>query len=267
LNPRFNSQVSGGDSLFIIMAEGKNKIIVYADWIEIFEPLSDDEAGKLVKHFFRYVNDLNPTSPDRLTTLLFDGSIKPTLKRDLRRWEEIAGKRSEAGKISAEKRKQQEPTKSTSVESVEQTPTKSTVKDKANVTVTVKDNEIVNEILLKKEPKKTAEIGEIDLNPFSENFRPVWNSWTDYKKNELKKSFKLLRTQQAAFRHLFELSKSNEITAQKIIEQSIANQWTGLFELKNGNNGTGEKQTRIENFEQGFREQFAGKDLSANDGF
>lgn len=144
------SGLKGGFLFYYIMAEGKNKIIVYADWIEIFEPLSDDEAGKLVKHFFRYVNDLNPTSPDRLTTLLFDGSIKPTLKRDLKKWEEIAGKRSEAGKISAEKRKQQEPTKPTSVESVEQTPTKSTVNDKVNVIV----ND--NEILLKKEPKKKS---------------------------------------------------------------------------------------------------------------
>lgn len=69
------------------MAEDKKSIIVYADWKNIFEELSDDEAGKLIKHFFRYVNDLNPEAPDRLTKLLFE-PIKQTLKRDLVKYED-----------------------------------------------------------------------------------------------------------------------------------------------------------------------------------
>jgi predicted restriction endonuclease len=64
------------------MAEGKKSIIVYADWISIFSGLNDDEAGRLIKHFFQYVNDQNPEPPDRLTKLLFE-PIKQTLKRDL----------------------------------------------------------------------------------------------------------------------------------------------------------------------------------------
>jgi len=72
--------------IFIRMAENKNKIIVYRDWISTFENLSDDEAGKLIKHFFRYVNDKNPEPPDRLTGLIFE-PIKQTLKRDLKSFE------------------------------------------------------------------------------------------------------------------------------------------------------------------------------------
>lgn len=105
--------------------EGKNKIIVYRDWIEIFEPLEDAEAGKLIKHFFRYVNDQNPESPDRLTGLLFDGSIKPTLKRDLKTWKDQINQRIAAGRRSAEVRS----TKSTTVKSRS---TKSTDKVKVN---------------------------------------------------------------------------------------------------------------------------------------
>jgi hypothetical protein len=67
------------------MATGKKKVIVYTDWINQFKDLTDEEAGKLIKHFFEYVNDLNPTS-DRLTELLFN-PIKATLKRDLEAWE------------------------------------------------------------------------------------------------------------------------------------------------------------------------------------
>lgn len=69
------------------MAEGKKKVIVYTDWIDTFNDLTDEEAGRLIKHFFQYINDLNPTS-DRLTELLFN-PIKNTLKRDLKKWEDI----------------------------------------------------------------------------------------------------------------------------------------------------------------------------------
>ena len=69
------------------MADNKKGIIVYADWIELFETLEDDEAGKLIKHFFRYVNDKNPKAPDRITELSFI-PIKLSLKRDLKKWEQ-----------------------------------------------------------------------------------------------------------------------------------------------------------------------------------
>jgi len=124
------------------MAENKKGVLLYADLIYTFEELTDDEAGKLIKHLFRYVNDQNPEPPDKLTKLLFQ-PIKLQLKRDLEKWEATKGKRSDAGKASAEAKKiakeiQQTLTKSTSVESVEQTSTKSTV----NVSVNVNDNVI-----------------------------------------------------------------------------------------------------------------------------
>ncbi len=80
------------------MAEGKNKIIVYKDWIKKFEALKDAEAGKLIKHFFRYVNDQNPVAPDRITELAFI-DIEQTLKRDLKKWERAAEKSRENGQL------------------------------------------------------------------------------------------------------------------------------------------------------------------------
>lgn len=68
------------------MAENKNRIMVYRDWIGTFDSLTDEEAGKLIKHLFRYVNDLNPEAPDRLTMLLFE-PFKRILKRDLKAYE------------------------------------------------------------------------------------------------------------------------------------------------------------------------------------
>lgn len=80
------------------MAEDKRSIIVYADWMNKFEALEDDEAGRLIKHFFRYVNDLNPVAPDRITELSFI-DIEQSLKRDLKKWEKFKCKQSVNGKL------------------------------------------------------------------------------------------------------------------------------------------------------------------------
>ena len=80
------------------MAENKKSIIVYAEWLEQFEYLTDEEAGKLIKHFFRYVNDLNPIAPDRFIEAQFI-PIKQTLKRDLDKWEKTINERSVNGRL------------------------------------------------------------------------------------------------------------------------------------------------------------------------
>ena len=84
------------------MAKDKKSIVLYTDLLATFDKLTDEEAGRLIKHLLRYVNDLNPES-DRMTEILFE-PIKQQLKRDLQKWEGIKDKRSEAGKAGANKR-------------------------------------------------------------------------------------------------------------------------------------------------------------------
>jgi hypothetical protein len=86
------------------MAENKKSFIAYADWKETFDALSDEKAGQLIKHIFAYVNDENPESEDMLINAVF-ASIKQTLKRDLRKWENQYTQRVAAGKKSAKVRK------------------------------------------------------------------------------------------------------------------------------------------------------------------
>lgn len=78
------------------MADGKKKIVVYADWKASFDALTDEEAGQLIKHFFAYVNDENPTTDNRIVNLMFQ-PIKATLKRDLEKWQTTREVRIEAG--------------------------------------------------------------------------------------------------------------------------------------------------------------------------
>jgi hypothetical protein len=85
------------------MAKDKKSFILYSDIIYTVEKLSDIEAGQLLKHLLRYVNDQNPTTKNPLVEIAFE-PIKQQLKRDLVKFEDVKGKRSEAGKAGAIKR-------------------------------------------------------------------------------------------------------------------------------------------------------------------
>lgn len=82
------------------MAENKKSVILYCDIIHTVEELSDEEAGRLFKHYLRYINDLEPEAPDKITKIAFE-PIKHQLKRDLVKWEKSLGQRSNAGINSA----------------------------------------------------------------------------------------------------------------------------------------------------------------------
>ena len=53
------------------MAEGKKSFQLYTEWIEVFEAISDEDAGQLIKHVFKYVNDLSPETNNHLVGSLF----------------------------------------------------------------------------------------------------------------------------------------------------------------------------------------------------
>ena len=85
------------------MAEDKKGFILYADQKELFSQLPDELAGKLIKHIMAYVNDEDPVSDNIIINIAFT-PIKLQLKRDLVKFEQTKDRRSNAGKIGAEKR-------------------------------------------------------------------------------------------------------------------------------------------------------------------
>lgn len=85
------------------MAENKKSVLLYCDIIHTVEELSDEEAGKLFKHYLRYINDLNPVAPDKLTQIVFE-PIKQNLKRDLKKWVSSKENKSDAGALGNLKR-------------------------------------------------------------------------------------------------------------------------------------------------------------------
>lgn len=146
------------------MAKDKKSFIGYCDWERTFDFLSDEEAGKLIKHFFAYINDKDPILDDRLLQMAFE-PIKLQLNRDLSKYEEVKRKRSEAGRQgglkSGESRgKQSEPIDSDALSDEANEAFASNAKqNEANeavtdtVIVTVNDTVTDTDILLSKESK------------------------------------------------------------------------------------------------------------------
>ena len=200
------------------MAENKKSIIVYADWINKFEELDDDEAGRLIKHFFRYVNDLNPEYPDRTTKLMFI-DIKATLKRDLTKWEDKAPQRIEkarvAGLASAEARKLKKQLNSTNELQVELKPTKPTVSVSVNVSDSVNENvkENINTALPFKFFDSLLNYG------FDKNLCSDWL--------KVRKTKKATNTKTAFDKFIIEVEKCS-LDKNKILETCIEKSWSGF---------------------------------------
>ena len=86
------------------MAENKKSVLLYCDIILTVNKLTDEEAGRLFKHYLMYINDMQPETNDRLIDLLFE-PIKQQLKRDLKVWESKCERNKEIAIASWEKRK------------------------------------------------------------------------------------------------------------------------------------------------------------------
>ena len=116
------------------MAENKKKVVVYTDWLQNFEDLTDEELGKLMRHFFEYINDLNPVLEDRLLKIAWK-PLENTLKRDLKKWESFVDKQKENGSKGGRPKSTQK------TQAFNQEPKKA---DSDNVSDSVNESEINN---------------------------------------------------------------------------------------------------------------------------
>lgn len=73
---------------------------------------------------------------------------------------------------------------------------------------------------------------KFNLDFIEESYKDIFESWLNYKK-ERKESYKTQTSLEACYKNLKKLSGNNPETAKEIIENSFANNWSGLFALKN----------------------------------
>jgi uncharacterized phage protein (TIGR02220 family) len=79
------------------MATEKNSFLLYCDIIHTVEKLKDVDAGALLKHILRYVNDQEPVTDNPIVEIAFE-PIRQSLKRDLIKYENIRTRNSENAK-------------------------------------------------------------------------------------------------------------------------------------------------------------------------
>ena len=75
----------------------KSSFLIYLDYQEQFELLTDEQAGQLIKAIIKYEKTGEITKLDGMTKMAFS-FIKQQLDRDNEKWKEEKQKRSEAGK-------------------------------------------------------------------------------------------------------------------------------------------------------------------------
>jgi hypothetical protein len=173
-----------GFFIFINMAKDKKGFILYADQKALFEQLPNDKAGELIKFIFAYVNDENPETEDLIINLAFT-PIKQQLKRDLIKFEETKGKRSEAGKAGANKRWQNIANDS------------KRISDIAKIAVNVNDNvnvkEKVIDINIRKQEFANSLIPFVDVYG-KDMIREFYDYWSETTLNNKKMKYELEKT-------------------------------------------------------------------------
>lgn len=81
----------------------KNSFLIYLDYQEQFEMLTDEQAGQLIKAIIKYEKTGEIMQLDNVTKMAFS-FIKTQLDKDREKWQEEKQRRSEAGKKGMAKR-------------------------------------------------------------------------------------------------------------------------------------------------------------------
>ena len=190
------------------MAKDKKSFVLYCDQQGVFNKLPDEIAGRLIKHIFAYVNDENPPCDDLLLSIAFE-PIQQSLKRDLKKYEVYIDKQKENGAKGGRPKKEEETQKT---QPFFQEPKKA---DSVSVSVSGSENESVKE-----------------------EYKLAFDLWLKYKQEKKQKYTKtgieqLVKTNQDKY-------TPSEFT--KVVEHSIAQNYSGLYEPKDMKNNTTNQQ-------------------------
>lgn len=219
-------------------------MVFYTDWFDAAEQLeSPQEQLDFIKGILNYglreiVADSDCTLPARLGYNICKGSVDTNQKK--RDGGALGG--APKGNANAKKVENNQPMVETKQPMVESKQPTINVNDNVNDNVKVNDNVRVKEVA---KASATSSKKSSLINEWLLTLSPIWAElmrfWLKYKQ-ERGESYKGLQGPKAALKNLQEFSNNDPAKAKAVIDQSIANNWAGLFNLKNDkNNGTDKK--------------------------
>lgn len=203
----------------------KNSFVLQTRLHAVVAKLSDKQAGALFKSILDYAaNGSVATFEDSAVSIAFE-FVRQDIDYTATKYEEICKRNAENGKLGGRPKKQ---VLSKKANGYFKNPKKANgYFEKHN------DNDVDNELVDKSTNIKTPlpPFGELEGKPLSK----IFAKWLDYRK-QIKKPYKSQMSVHECYSRLEKLSGGDISIAEKIVAQSIAQGWQGLFELK-GNNG------------------------------
>lgn len=205
----------------------KNSFVLQTRLNEVVAKLSDKQAGVLFKGILNYAaNGTAVNFEDSAVTIAFE-FVRQDIDYTAKKYAETCAKRAESGKLGGRPKKANESKKSKCFfEKANES------KRKHNDNEDDVDND--NDIKTTKPPLSPLDYSQKPL-------REPFVRWVTYRR-QIKKPLKSLMSLDECYKKLERLSGCDVSIAEKIVNQSIAQGWQGLFELKeqrgNKNEGT-----------------------------
>ena len=207
---------------------------MYSDRYPLIAHLRDEQLGQLLRALYLFVLDepLNELDPEVMIVFNF---MKSSIEENNNKYEERCEKNRENIKKRWEKYNRiQSNEKDTTVYDCIRTDTSAYLTD----TDTDTDTDVFFTENNKEKDKKESEIIIPEVvsvsTPYAE-LNEAWGKWKDYK-SARRERYSCGAAEESAYRQLYSLSKGNAQLAMQIVEQSIANDWKGLYELKQNDN-------------------------------
>lgn len=225
----------------------RDTFVLKASYFSAFRhKLNFEQKGRLLEAIYAYHlgEDYQSLLNDAAVDMAFS-FIQEFAEMCKRNYDEISQKNS----VNASKRWQKDTKDATASDRIQSHNSDA----KRCLTDTDTDTNSDTDSLLKREciEKKVAKASTTSskksslINEWLLTLPPIWAElmrfWLKYKQ-ERGESYKGLQGPKAALKNLQEFSNNDPAKAKAVIDQSIANNWAGLFNLKNDkNNGTDKK--------------------------
>jgi hypothetical protein len=162
--------------------------------------------------------------------------IKKEIDANIEKYNETCKKRSEAGKNGNKKRwgKGDDEDVAKIANAISASQKSQSI---ANIADNDNDNDYKEKVSKDTSKKGSKKIDASKIKNISAEFIPLMQTWFDYKQSR-REMYKTMQSASVCYKSLYDLSNGNPTMAERIINQSIANNWAGLFEIKTTSNGT-----------------------------
>lgn len=204
----------------------KDSFIIYKSFYKPISRLSDKQLGRLFRAIFKYQLGEEVTVEEDIDMAL--GFFINQFEIDETKYHGIVERNRNNGRkggapIGNCNAKSKQPKQPSGLNSTQTTQNK--LNDNDN------DNDIDKESP-NGDKKTIPKNKEVDLSFVPEDFKGIFKEWLEYKR-ERKESYKSEKSLKMCYNRLLTLSGNDCNKARLVVEQSIASNYAGLFELKN----------------------------------